>query len=172
MMQNEKDEDIKSLECRMHKQQLLKRLDKVWAAIQESYVDLSESQLTEPGVTGNWSVKDILAHVTTWEQEALKHLPVILEGGRPPRYSIKYGGINAFNAQMTEEKRRLSLSDVLRQFEETHRRLIDYIQSSPEQQFTRETRFRRRLRLDTYSHYPKHAKAIREWRNRVTRSGG
>ena len=31
---------------------------------------------------------------------------------------------------------------------------------------TRETRFRRRLRLDTYSHYPKHARAIREWRER------
>jgi hypothetical protein len=35
---------------------------------------------------GEWSVKDILAHVTTWEEEALKYLPLILTGGRPPRY--------------------------------------------------------------------------------------
>ena len=153
----------------MDRQQLLKQLDKAWAAIKGSYAGLSDSQLTEPGVTGHWSVKDILGHVTTWEDEALKYLPLILKGGRPPRY-IQYGGIDAFNAQMTEQKRGLSLSDVLKQLDETHRRLIDYVQSAPEEQFTRETRFRRRLRLDTYSHYPKHAKAIREWREQ--RSAG
>ena len=54
----------------MDKQQLLKKLEKAWAAIKESYAGLSDSQLTEPGVMGNWSVKDILAHVTTWEEEA------------------------------------------------------------------------------------------------------
>src|SRR5919198_3963569 len=150
----------------MEREQLLKHLDKAWAAIKESYAGLSDSQLTEPGVTGHWSVKDILAHVTTWEEEALQYLPLIIKGGRPPRYSIKYGGINGFNAQMTAQKRGLSLSDVLRQLDETHRRLIDYVQSVPEEQFTRETRFRRRLRLDTYSHYPKHAEAIRKWRRR------
>ncbi|HET7089890.1 MAG TPA: DinB family protein [Anaerolineae bacterium] len=153
----------------MDRQRLLKQLDKAWAAIKESYAGLSDSQLTEPGVMGNWSVKDILAHVTTWEEEALKYLPLIIKGGRPLRYSTKYGGIDAFNAQMTEQKRGLSLSDVLRQLDETHRRLIDYIQSAPEEQFTRETRFRRRLRLDTYSHYPEHAKVIREWRERSAR---
>jgi hypothetical protein len=150
----------------MDKQQLLKQLDRAWAAIKESYAGLSDSQMTEPGVTDDWSVKDILAHVTTWEEEALKYLPLIIEGGRPPRYSVKYGGIDAFNAQMTEQKRSLSLSEVLRQLDETHRRLIDYVQNAPEAQFTRETRFRRRLRLDTYSHYPGHTQMIREWRER------
>jgi hypothetical protein len=126
---------------------------------------LSDSQLTEPGVIDTWSVKDILAHVTKWEEEALKYLPILITGGRPPRY-IQYGGIDAFNAQMTEQKGSLALSDVLAQLDETHRRLLDYIRSVPEEHFTRETRFRRRLRLDTYSHYPLHARAIREWRER------
>lgn len=142
---------------------LLKRIDAAWAAFNESYDRLPDSRLLEPGVTGNWSVKDILAHVTTWEEEALKYLPLILAGGRPPRY-VTYGGIDAFNAQMTERKRGLSLSDVRRQLAESHRRLIDFIRSAPEDQLTGETRFRRRLRLDTYSHYPEHAEAIREWR--------
>jgi hypothetical protein len=151
------------------RQQLLKRLDKAWEAFKESYAGLSDVQLMEPGVTGDWSVRDIVAHVTTWEEEALKQLPVILEGGRPPRY-ITYGGIDAFNAQMTEKKRSFSLSEVLRQLDETHGRLVDFIQSVPEDQFRGETRFRHRLRLDTYSHYPKHAEAIRKWR--AQRSAG
>src|SRR6266699_2827849 len=149
----------------MKKQQLFQKLEKAWTALKESYVGLSDAQLLEPGVMGEWSVKDILAYVTTWEEEALKYLPIILTGGRPPRY-IQSGGIDAFNAQTAEQKRGLALSDVLRQLDETHRRLINYIQSVPEEYFTQETRFRHRLRLDTYSHYPKHAKAIREWRER------
>src|SRR5947208_7237268 len=48
------------------KQRLLRRLDKAWAALKESYAGLSDRQLTEPGVTGDWSVKDTLAHVATW----------------------------------------------------------------------------------------------------------
>lgn len=151
----------------MDKQQLLKRLEKAWTALKEAYAGLSDAQIMESGVMGNWSVKDILAHVTTWEGEALKYLPLILTGGRPPRYS-QSGGINAFNAQMREQKRDLTLSKVLRQLDETHRQLIDYLQSVPEEQFTRETRFRHRLRLDTYSHYPEHVQAIREWRERLS----
>jgi hypothetical protein len=151
-------------EVNVDRSQLLKRLDKAWEALKASYAGLSDSELMEPGVTGAWSVRDIIAHVTWWEEEALTHLPLILAGGKPPRYSVTYGGIDTFNAQMTEQKRNLSLSEVLRQRDDTHRRLIDFIQSVPEDQFTRETRFRRRLRLDTYGHYPEHAEAIWKWR--------
>jgi hypothetical protein len=152
--------------------QLLKRLDGAWGAFKESYDGLSEEELMEPGVTGGWSVRDILAHVTTWEEEALKHLPLILEGGTPPRYSVRYGSIDAFNAQMVEEKRGFSLSEVLRRLDDTHRRLIDLIQGAPEDQFIRETRFRHRLRLDTYSHYPKHTEGIWRWREQRSAAHG
>jgi hypothetical protein len=77
-----------------------------------------------------------------------------------------YGGIDAFNAQMTELKRGLPLAEVRRQLEDTHSRLVEYLRGVPDEQFTSETRFRRRLRLDTYSHYPIHTRAIREWRER------
>ena len=154
----------------MDRSQLLKRLDKAWEALRESYAGLSDSELMEPGVSGEWSVRDIIAHVTRWEEEALTHLPLILDGGRPPRYSVTYGGIDAFNAQTTEQKRNLSLSDILRQQDDMHRWLIDFIQGAPKYQFIRETRSRHRLRLDTYSHYPKRAEVIRQWREQ--RSAG
>ncbi len=152
----------------MEKQQLMNKLEQAWESFKESYAGLSDEQLVEPGVTENWSVKDIIAHVSGWEEEALKYLPGILQGIRPPRYSVVYGGIDAFNAQTIERKRSLPLSEVRKQLDETHYRLVEYIQSVPEEQFTSETRFRRRLRLDTYSHYPIHARAIREWRERTS----
>jgi len=148
------------------RRQLLYRVAKAWEAFNGSYAGLSDAQLMEAGVTGDWSVRDILAHVTTWEEEALKHLPLILKGGTPPRYSVTYGGLDAFNARMTEQKRSLSLSQVRAQLGATHDRLVELIQSAPERQLIGDTRFRRRLRLDTYGHYSLHAEAIRQWRQR------
>ena len=151
----------------MNTQQVLQRLESAWRDFEDSYAGLTDAQLLVPGVTGSWSVRDIIAHVTWWEEEALAHLPRILEGGRPPRYSATYGGIDAFNALKTEERRERSLAEVLGQHDEIHARLLDYVGRVPETLFTRETRFRRRLRLDTYGHYPKHATAIRAWRARL-----
>jgi hypothetical protein len=150
----------------VHTGKVMKRLDQAWEELKQSYAGLSESELLEPGVTGNWSVRDIIVHVTWWEEEALTHLPAILAGKRPPRYSTTYGGIDAFNARMTDERSHLSLAAVLQQRDEAHRRLITLVEGTPDDQLAGETRFRRRLRLDTYGHYPKHARAIRQWRQR------
>jgi hypothetical protein len=152
----------------MTKEQVLNRLATAWAKFEESYAGLSDSQLLLTGVAGQWSVRDIIAHVTWWEEEALKHLPVIRAGRRPPRYSVAYGGIDAFNAMMTEQRRGHSLAEVLRQHDAVHERLMGYIRAAPEGLFTRETPFRRRLRADTYGHYPIHAKAIWEWRDTLS----
>ena len=149
----------------MNTTRVLQRLDAAWADFERSYAGLSDAQLLVPGVTGRWSVRDVIAHVTWWEEEALEHLPLVREGGRPPRYSVTYGGIDAFNALMTERRRVLPLAEVLRQHDEVHARLVAYVRGAPEALLSRETRFRRRLRLDTYGHYPKHAAAIRRWRH-------
>jgi hypothetical protein len=146
-------------------ERLLRRLDVAWTAFSESYAGLPAERLVEPGVVDGWSVKDILVHVTTWEGEALHHLPVVIAGGRPPRYA-EQGGIDAFNARSTEAGRRRSLDEVLRRHAETHARLVEFIRKQPPGTFGGQTRARRRLRLDTYGHYPEHTAAIQAWRSR------
>lgn len=150
----------------MKKEQLLSRLEQAWTAFNESFAGLSSQQMLTPGVSGDWAVKDILAHVSWWEEESLKHLPLILQGEQPPRYSKLYGGIDRFNALMTKKWQGMPLTEVRARMEETHRKLIDYLQSVPDEQFSSETRFRRRLGWDTYKHYPLHTQAIRELRQR------
>jgi hypothetical protein len=146
-------------------ERLLGQLETAWTALGDAYAGLPEERLLEPGVVDDWSVKDIVAHVTTWEQEALTHLPVIIAGGSPPRYGAQ-GGIDAFNARATQDGRRRSLAEVLRRRDETHARLLDYVRRQPPGTFGGRTRARRRLRLDTYGHYPEHTAAIRAWRER------
>ena len=148
----------------MDKQMLLSKIQRAWESLGDAYAGLSPVELETPSAVGAWSVKDILAHVTTWEEEALKNLPLILEGKRTGRYKDLYGGIDAFNDQMVERKRALPLAEVLQQLETTHHRLMEYIAAAPDTEFLTETRFRRRIRWDSYSHYPHHEKTIRDWR--------
>ena len=117
--------------------------------------------MIEPAVAGVWSVKDLLAHITIWEGEALKALALLMEGQRPPRY----GGVDRFNAQEGAPNPDLTLEDALHQLVLTHNRLLALLHIVPETHFAGETPLRRRLRLDTYGHYPLHSASIFLWRN-------
>ena len=150
----------------MNRAQLLNRIAATWEDFTSSYAGLPEAERLDPGVIGEWSVRDVITHVTTWEEETLMLLPRIMRGQRTPRYSSTYGSIDAFNDLMMQRKRDLSLQQVLEAQQATHARLLAFLDQVPEEQFASETRFRRRLRLDTYSHYPEHAEAIRTWRSR------
>jgi hypothetical protein len=72
----------------MNTRQVLERLAAAWTDFEESYAGMSDEQLLVPGVQGGWSARDIIAHVTWWEEEALRHLPLVRDGGRPARYSV------------------------------------------------------------------------------------
>ena len=116
--------------------------------------------MLEKGVVEGWSVKDVVAHVGTWDGEALKALPLIMQSQRPPRY----GGVDNFNARQYEANARLSLPEARAALATTHQRLLDFLATVPESWFAGETRFRHRLRLDTWAHYPEHTQAILNWR--------
>ncbi len=145
---------------------VLHRINAAWDDFRSSYAGLSDTHLLEPSVAGQWSVRDILAHVTTWEQEALAGLAVIRRGERLPRYRAVYGGIDAFNALMTVRKADLTLAEVLAQLEATHAELLALLNTLSDAETASDTRLYRRLRNDTWTHYPEHARAIRAWREK------
>jgi hypothetical protein len=60
------------------KAELLERVRREYAALEQVIGRLSEAQLTAP-IDGSWSAKDILAHIAAWQQILLGfHI-----GGRP-----------------------------------------------------------------------------------------
>lgn len=140
---------------------IIDRIDASWQELQSSYAGLSDEEMLEPGVTGDWSARDILTHVAVWDVLALSVLPGILESGE----HVKLGeGLDTYNARMTEEKRGLSLDEVRQELEDTHRRLLEYLGAIDVDAFAANAAFRERLAADTWDHYPEHAAAIRAWR--------
>jgi len=147
----------------MSKERVLNRIEQGWKIFLESFRCLTDNTMMESGAVGYWSVRDVLAHIATWEEEALKALPLILEGKSTPRYT-RYGGIDAFNAQEQERKQHLSIELVKQESVATHQRLLDFLAELPESTFSPKSRFVKRLRLDTYNHYREHANQITQWR--------
>jgi hypothetical protein len=144
----------------MNREQLTARIQRGWSAFNDACAGLSDAASMQPGVVDDWSVKGLMAHVATWEDETLKALPLIMQGRRPPRY----GGVDNFNARQYEANSRLSLKEARDLLRGSHRCLLDFIATVPESWFESETRFRHRLRLDTWGHYPEHTEAILAWR--------
>lgn len=149
------------------REKLMQTIETRWGELLASIDGLPDAAMQQPGVVGDWSVKDILAHITTWESEALKHLPEIAAGKPQQRYKDVYGGLDAFNALTFAENRERSLEDVRARLAETHRQLLRYLDTVPDDLLHSRERFRTRLRWDTYSHYPIHAEHIRTWRARI-----
>ncbi len=147
----------------MHKEALFRRLNAGWQELQDAISGLPDEAVVEPGAVGVWSVRDIIAHITTWEEEALKALPVIVEGGRLPRYASQ-GGIDAFNARQQAAKSQFSLERLRLEMEATHQRLLALLDRVPESAYASEGRFLKRLRLDAYGHWRLHAEDVRRWR--------
>ena len=147
----------------MYKDALFRRIEGAWGELHEALDGLTDEEMSAPGAVGEWSVRDLLAHVATWEEEALKALPVIVRGGKLPRYA-SVGGIDAFNARQQEAKRHLTLEHLRLEMAATHQRLLALLDRVPESAYRQEGRFLKRLRLDTYGHWRLHTEDVRRWR--------
>jgi hypothetical protein len=65
------------------KQQILNELGEIYNRWLELLSSLNEEQITEPFLASNWSVKDVIAHLWTWQQASVARMEAALNGGEP-----------------------------------------------------------------------------------------
>jgi len=71
----------------MGKRELLSALTDERAHLSAMLARLDDSQMVTPGVQGNWSVKDILAHMSAWDRRGMRWLK---ERFSPPLLGIGF----------------------------------------------------------------------------------
>jgi uncharacterized damage-inducible protein DinB len=148
----------------MGKSAVIKHINASWQNLIYSLEGLPESAYFHSGVCGTWSIRDILNHISTWEEEALSNIPLILAGKPTPRYASS-GGISAFNTRAQQAKQAYSLQRIEQELTATHQRFLDYLASLPEACFVNNPRLIKRIRLDSYGHYAEHTAQICLWRS-------
>ncbi len=140
--------------------------------LEDLLIPLSESQMVETGVEGEWSVKDIMAHIAAWERLAYDRLQAGLRGS-PLKFPVIKGDdfVDRFNAEIYHSNRDKSFSMVKSEFEEAHTSLLNLIKEIPQDALPEKLPFDWAGKLtyqlvissNTHWHYIEHAESIAQW---------
>ena len=119
---------------------------------------LSETVLTAKGAVGDWSVKDVMAHIGRWEEISTSELQKHLRGEQ----SIEdYRDAPAYNDRWEAELQSLTLQETIELFETAHYRLFGLLSSLKPEQWNGYVRAW--VRGSTWHHFEEHGEQIRAW---------
>lgn len=155
------------------KVELLKDIQAEHIRLEQILNTLTSQDMRRPGVVGAWSIKDVLAHLTAWEQLFLRWY----EAGRhgqpvePTPVGMSRKAMDAINEQIFKRYRRRSLAVVLVEFRVSYETILAAIQAMPEAEIFVERRYvwTGRLRVADYiagntcNHYRWATAQIRRW---------
>lgn len=130
--------------------------------------EVDKSRMTEPGLPGGWSVKDVIAHITWYEREMIGMLKTMaLEGSE-----LWHLPQDERNVPIYEENRDRPLEEVLSEAEQVYDQLFEAIASLSEDELSDPSHFRGMpnewapwdvMAGNTYKHYHQHIPDIHSW---------
>lgn len=127
------------------------RLDALLAA-------MSEAQMTQPGVAGDWSVKDHLAHLTWWGRRVI----TVLQGGADPIDAMPGDEKteDEINANVYGANRDRPLAEVRADFEATHHDMQQLIETLPDETLAAKEGW---ISGNSDYHYNEHIEMLQAW---------
>lgn len=84
---------------------------------------------------GSWSVKDVLCHLTSWEQFALPDLQRVSRGHVPQLATLRLEEIDDWNAGLMRSRNLFPLPQVMFELEDSRHQLIDAMNAMPDNLF-------------------------------------
>ena len=98
---------------------------------------------------GEWSVKDLLAHLVGWDYTNLTAVQEILAGRKPRFWQHHDRDWKSYNAQLVAEHKREDFSELVAAVEQSHRKLIDCLQTVPADEYVKRKQIASLLRAET-----------------------
>src|SRR5579875_1664108 len=156
----------------INKARLLDEINGGYTTLQTALALLNQEQMTTPGVTGDWSLKDILAHLAAWQRYLLIHLQAAIRNEEPADKGFTGDGdTDTMNARFYEQNKVRPLDDVQADFRTTYRQVVDAVQALSDEDLFDPQRFAWMkgnalwvfVAGNTYEHYQEHLQSIQEW---------
>jgi hypothetical protein len=108
----------------------LAELDRTRGELLTVVSGLDEAALDRKGVSGDWSVKNVLAHIAAWEAWVVQALPVRMSTGTTPAdFRQRAEDEDRFNAEEVAEREELTPDEQLMELERTRAELLAYLGS-------------------------------------------
>lgn len=160
----------------MTRAELRAELERSRASFETLIEDLTEGELLQPGAVGEWSVRDVLQHLSIWEAEAIQLIVGFRRGRRPPSERFT-GEVDSLNAKWHAATRDRPLDRVLADFHAVRKQTLKQIEDLTEDEVSRPKPFpwlkgrplAEWIAEDTYLHEQEHAEQIRRWREGLGR---
>jgi len=122
------------------KDQIIETAQAERAALEQLLASLTPEQMIQPKVVGDWSAKDVLAHLIEWEQMAVNWYEAGVKGKVPvtPSEEYNWGQLPQLNHALYLKHRDRGLADIQKDFTASHKKIMKTIQNIPEKElFTR-----------------------------------
>lgn len=96
---------------------------------------LEPDEMVQPGAVGEWSVKDVLAHLVAWEQIFLDWYQAGVQKQAPKvsPVGMKRSAIDALNLVIYEGNRADPLEKVQAEFQDSYRQIMETLEAAPEE---------------------------------------
>ena len=105
------------------KRELLEAEDQRWHDLCALIHKVSDAGFSEPGVNGDWTPKDTMAHIAAWHAQTTDRFETLRTTGKLERVP----DVNTFNAENYERCKDASLHDVRAMFESSRHRFREEI---------------------------------------------
>ncbi|MBI4772319.1 MAG: ClbS/DfsB family four-helix bundle protein [Chloroflexi bacterium] len=154
----------------MKRDEILAALQDSRAQMEATLAGLTAAQMIDPGVVGDWSVKDLLSHLTAWEAELVTALAKAKRGQTPKLSGWTDSEVDALNAKWYKENKNRPLERVLAHFRGVRQQTLRQVEALGEEELAEPKPWLKNRRLfeyikgDTFEHEAEHAAHIREWR--------
>ena len=140
-----------------------------WEAL---LAQIGADRMTQPGVEGDWSIKDIIAHVTWHEREMVG----VLRARALIGSELWNLPTDERNAAIFEQNKDRALDDVLQESRQMFPQLLELAAGLSDEELNDPRRFSEMpeewtpwelVAGNSYTHYPDHIASIRAWLDRT-----
>lgn len=155
------------------KDEVIKDIKSKRKLLEKSLSNLTEQEMLLRGVVGEWSIKDILAHLMAWEKLFLTWYKSGLQNKKPNITPVGMSGkaITAVNERFFHQYKDWSLKKVLRETQISYEKTLAEIEAMSEEDIFEPGRFpwtghltvEKYISGNTYNHYAWARSKICQW---------
>jgi hypothetical protein len=134
-----------------------------FTALLASVQGLDERAMTKV-FFGEWSVKDILAHIAGWQHEMTRSMERMARGEKPTPEGVSYSDGDAWNAKFALAMKPQSAPTVVADLQQSFANYVRAAEAIPADRYGEGKTINRLLVTSGSGHYEEHLPAIKEYR--------
>ena len=145
----------------MAQKDVMEAIEREWNAFVGIAESFSEENRVRPGAIGHWNVHEALLHVAAWDNDTILLVRQFEETGAKPAWLGQPGdALDDLNEQQVAERRNLEPSLIWAYFRDTHKTLVEFLETCDEHVFVEGTFTGDSINTETWNHYQGHGQDL------------